>query len=247
MDIKRLGRFGQIRIYTDNGGYMFKTSMTEDELQKYVIHQLNNFYPDNRLSNKEYIFKGAISEALERTHVCFKHVSLPAYHRDGTTYFSHLHSDQYTVFLWFLSNTIWRRFKDAEIAAKLFNLNKALNGFLCMYDAELPDIFLVLHGNGVVLGKASYSNFFVCYQGCTVGAIEGRYPKLGRGVALAPNSTVIGECNVGNLVTIGNQALLRNTDLSDGSLYYRHIDTGRHINQSTDTPWAQTFYNVPIS
>jgi serine O-acetyltransferase len=225
---------------------MFKLTLTIDELGTYVLQQLNNFFPDNRYFHQDPLFKQSLNQALERTEYCFKHVALRAYHQSGTTYFSHLHSDQYTLFLWFLSNSVWKIYQDLDIPAKLFNLNKTLNGVICMYDAEMPDIFLVLHGGGIVLGKATYSDFFVCYQGCTIGAINGVYPKLGKGVVLAPQSSVIGNCNVGNLVTIGNGALLRNRNINSESLYYRHIDTGQHIVEETRTPWAQSFFNIPI-
>ncbi|MDU8673308.1 MULTISPECIES: LbetaH domain-containing protein [Paenibacillus] len=224
---------------------MFKLTLTMDELHNYVLRQLNNFYPDNDLLSKDKLFKDSFDHALERTEYCFQHIALQAYHHQGNTFFSHLHSDQYTLFLWFLSNSVWKRFDDSELASKLFYLNKALNGVVCMYDANMPNIFLILHG-GVVLGKASYSDFFVCYQGCTVGAINGIYPKLGKGVILAPQSSIIGDCTVGDLVTIGNQALLRNRNLDSRSLYYRHIDTGQHAIKRAKTPWAQSFFNVPI-
>ncbi|MCF2716147.1 hypothetical protein LWE69_02255 [Paenibacillus sp. UKAQ_18] len=224
---------------------MFKLTLTTDDLQNYVRHQLNNFYPDNDLLCKDILFENSFNHALERTEYCFQHIALQAYHRQGSTFFSHLHSDQYTLFLWFLSNSVWNIFEDSELASKLFYLNKALNGVVCMYDANMPNIFLIVHG-GVVLGKASYSDFFVCYQGCTVGAIDGNYPKLGKGVILAPQSSIIGNCIVGDLVTIGNQALLRNRNLDSRSLYYRHIDTGQHAVQKAKTPWAQSFFNVPI-
>lgn len=226
---------------------MFKLSLSKEDLQAYVIHQLTHFFPDNRLLPKEKKFSKSFHHALERSEYCFQHVVLKSYHHAGTTFFSHLHSDQYTVFLWYLSNSIWKEFEDTELASKFFYLNKTLNGVVCMYDAGLPDIFLIVHGGGIVLGKATYSDFFVCYQGCTVGAIDGVYPVLGKGVALAPQSTVIGKCIVADHVTIGNQALLRNKDLSFGSLYYRHSDTGQHVIQKTDKPWAQTFFNVPIT
>jgi serine O-acetyltransferase len=225
---------------------MFETSLNSYELQQYVVQQLNNFYPDNRLLHKEKRFESTINRALERTEYCFQHVSLPTYHRDKRTYFSHLHADQYTVFLWFLSNEIWRGFEDEEISSKIFGLNKILNGFHCMYNAELPDIFLVLHGNGIVLGRATYGNYLVCFQGTTVGAVDGHYPTLGSGVTMAPNSSIIGKCNVGNLVTVGNHALLRNRDVTDQSLYYRDIDSGKHSIKFSETPWAQSYYNVPI-
>jgi len=226
---------------------MFKLTLSKEDLQAYVIHQACHFFPDNRLSLGDKLFNRSFNLALERTEYCFKHIALNSYHHKGTTFFSHLHSDQYTLFLWFLSNSIWKEYESAEVASKFFYLNKALNGVACMYDAGMPDIFLIVHGGGVVLGKAVYSDFFVCYQGCTVGAINGVYPVIGKGVAMAPQSSVIGDCRIGDHVTIGNQALLRNTDLNSGSLYYRHTDTGQHITQQTPKPWAQSFFNVPIT
>ncbi|MBU8915021.1 hypothetical protein [Neobacillus sp. 114] len=225
---------------------MLKMSLSIDDLQAYVFHQLKHFFPDNRLSPKEKRFTQSIHQALERTEYCFRHVSLKSFHDNGTTFFSHLHSDQYTLFLWYLSNSAWKEFGDTELASKIFYLNKTLNGVVCMFDAQMPDIFLIVHGGGIVLGKASYSDFFVCYQGCTVGAINGVYPVLGKGVALAPQSTIIGDCKVGDHVTIGNNAVLRNKSLNSGSLYFRHTETGQHVVEQSRKPWAQTFFNVPI-
>lgn len=225
---------------------MLKMTLSMNDLQAYVSAQLNNFFPDNLLSFNDKLFIRSFHQALERTEFCFQHVALKSYHQEGNTYFSHLHSDQYTLFLWFLSNSVWKEYEDTNLASKLFYLNKTLNGVMCMYDANMPDIFLIVHGNGVVLGKASYSNFFVCYQGCTVGAINGVYPVLGKGVALAPQSAVIGNCIVGDNSTIGNQALLRNARLEKGTLYLRNIETGQHFKQLTNKPWAQSFFNVPI-
>jgi serine O-acetyltransferase len=228
------------------GLVMLKLSMSTVDLQKYVLHQMNLFFPDNRSAVTEEKFQRSIHQALERVEYCFKHIALKAYHHEGTTFFSHLHSDQYTVFLWFLSNSLWKEFEDTEYASKLFYLNKTLNGVICMFDAGMPDIFLIVHGGGIVLGKASYSDFFVCYQGCTVGAIDGVYPVLGKGVAMAPQSTIVGSCNVGDRVTIGNQALLRNTNIDSESVYFRDTETGRHTIKQTDISWAQTFFNIPI-
>lgn len=221
-------------------------SLTNIELKQYVLQQLIHFFPDPKVYNNDLLFEQALDRALERTEYCFSHIALPAFHQDGITSFSHLHSDQYTLFLWFLSNEIWKRYEDTELASKLFYLNKILNGVLCMYDAGMPDIFLIVHGGGVVLGKAQYNNFFVCYQGCTVGAIDGVYPILGKGVAMAPHSSIIGQCHVGHCVTIGNQALLRNTNLPSDSLYLSDIVTGAHRQQASTSSWAQTFFNVPI-
>lgn len=222
-------------------------SLPVESLQAYVLRQLEQFFPDGRMVNEKQ-FARAFAYALERAEYCFSRVALKAYHAQGVTFFSHLHADQYTVFLWFLSNSVYKEFEDEAIASKLFCLNKALNGVMCMYDAQLPDIFLILHGTGTVLGKAQYSDFLVCCHGCTVGAAHGVYPVLGRGVALAPSSAVVGHCRVGDHVTIGTGALLRSQDVGSESLYYRDIHTGQAMirKKEKSQSWAQSFFNVPI-
>ncbi len=225
---------------------MFIPTLTTKDLMSYVTRQLNNMFPDKLIRTNDKLFIRSMNEALERTEYCFKHVAMKSYHVEGTTFFSHLHADQYTIFLWFLSNASWKIFEDVDVSSKLFYLNKAINGVISMYDANLPDIFLIIHGGNVVLGKATYNDFFVCYQGSTVGAIEGKYPTLGKGVAMAPHSSIIGPCIVGDRVTLGNQSLLRNRNLKSDTLYYRHIETGQHVTQQTEEFWAQTFFNVPI-
>lgn len=225
---------------------MFQLSMPKTELKAYVINQLDHFFPDKVKWKQETLFDRALGEALERSEYCFQFVALDAYHKNGTTYFSHLHADQYTVFLWYLSNAVWKIFQDHQLASKFFYLNKALNGILCMYDAEMPDIFLILHGAGSVLGKAVYTDFFVACHNCTVGAVHGGYPKLGKGVAMAPMSVIVGSCTVGNNVTIGTQAMLRNRDIKSGLLYYRDVNSGEHQTKLVSRSWAQSYFNVPI-
>src|SRR5690606_38144366 len=120
---------------------MFNLSLNRLELQAYVAKQLYHFFPDRKLNSKDKLFEQSIIQALERVEYCFRHVALKSYHHDGVTSFSHLHSDQYTMFLWFLSNSAWAIFQDQDIAARLFHLNKSLNGVVCMYDTAMPDIF----------------------------------------------------------------------------------------------------------
>jgi hypothetical protein len=57
--------------------------------------------------------------------------------------FDYLHSSQYCIFVYFLSNTIWKQSGDTILPTKLFILNKALNGIDLFYDSatetELKD------------------------------------------------------------------------------------------------------------
>lgn len=225
---------------------MFKLSLAREELKSYVLKQVDTFFPDHWPLQHERLFDSAFSKTLERVEYCFQHIALKGYSCENSTYFSHLHSDQYSMFLWFLSNSVWKEFEDESLASKLFCLNKTLNGLMCMYDALMPDIFLIVHGTGTVLGKASYSNFFVVYHGCTVGAVHGVYPSFGLGVALAPQSTVVGKCVIGNHVTIGTQAFLRNENVKSNSLYYKDIGTGQSGIKTVANSWAQSFFRVPI-
>jgi serine O-acetyltransferase len=123
-------------------------------LTEYVNAQLTHFFPDKENIKKE--LEKHLETALERTLFSLKHVKLRGY-----TEFTYLHSDLYAQFLYFLSNTIWENGENKKLAAKLFYLNKALNGINVMYDTKLPDIFILIHCVGTVLGKAEYSNYFV--------------------------------------------------------------------------------------
>lgn len=226
---------------------MLSLSLPREEFAAYVARQMNHFFPDGHEAEPgDALYRKALDMALDRTFHCFRPVSLPAYNRDGATHLSHLHSDQYSAFLWFLSNSFLRVYGDNLFAQKAFYLNKALNGVVCMYDAQMPDIFLVLHGAGAMLGKAAYQDFFIFCQGVTVGASHGLYPTLGRGVALLPGATVVGPCNVGDGVTFGANTLTNSIDIPPCSVRFIDRDSGEYGLQPKETPWAQQYFNVPV-
>lgn len=215
-------------------------SLAFDELVQYVYKQMNNLFPDNQGQNiLEY--KKEFSITIERLENCFKNIKNKNYSDDKETYFNHLHSDQYTMFLWFLSNTIWHRKNDINICNKLFYMNKSLNGFSCMYDTELPEIFLLLHTVGTVLGKAKYSNYFIAAQGCTVGAHHGIYPKIGQNVSLLPYSSIVGDCSIGNQVSIGINAAVYNTNVEDHTVVFVN-DKGETNYKYKEEAWSKQWF-----
>lgn len=220
-------------------------SLSSTEFRHYVLKQIDNFFPDNKKINNEK-FSISFDLAIDRTHYCFKHLHLTSYCNEGKTYLNHLHSDQYAVFLWLLSNSVWKETGDENLAAKLFYLNKTLHSFNCMYDTNLPDIFLFIHLIGTVLGKAAYSDFLVVTQGCTVGAHHGKYPQLGKGAALLPNSAVIGDSHIGDYVSLGINTLVYEQHIPDRHVVYRD-DLGAIHTKSSVKPWSQQFYNVDFS
>ena len=190
-----------------------KTSLDRRALAEYLERQLATWFPDGN----PVALENVVPRALDRLALCFAPVKLGMYRRDGETYFDHLHTDQYATFLYFASNVAHHR-GDSRLAAKLYGLNKALNGCMCTFDTELPAHVLLIHTVGLMLGKATYGDYLVAVHGATVGTDRGTRPVLGRGVVLFGGCAVIGGCEIADNVTIAAHALVRNERIPAGQI-----------------------------
>jgi serine O-acetyltransferase len=159
---------------------------TREALRDYLADQINHFFPDHVRDVREVIGRD-LDEALDRFGPCANAARMWTPEE-----FYYLHSEQNTVFLYLLANTIWRNRANENICTKLFYLNKALNGFSCFYDTVLPDIFFVGHSPGIVLMRTTYANYFAVYQNCTVGQSNGKAPVMEEGVLMYPGSAILG-------------------------------------------------------
>ncbi|ODV41902.1 hypothetical protein AWV79_31885 [Cupriavidus sp. UYMMa02A] len=179
---------------------------TRASLIEYVCAQIATFFPD-RAEIKPAITRN-FGEAMGRVERCFNANRIWPQGKFNT-----LHSAQYCLFLYYLANTIWRNEEDAGSATRLFLLNKALNGIDMFYEIQMPDIFVLGHSSGIVLAKATYGNYLVLHQHCTVGRNHDVAPVLGEGVVMYPGSSVIGRSQVGNrsVISIGTQVVNRDT------------------------------------
>jgi len=177
------------------------------ELLNYTTAQLENFFPDGQDNTKKTI-DSCLDEALTRLEVCINPVKM---WRSGE--FDYLHSSQYAIFLYYLSNSLWKKGDNIKICTKLFFLNKALNGIDCFYEIEMPDIFFIGHSAGIVLAKATYGNYLVLYQNSTVGKSHGVAPILEDNVTLYPNTAVLGSSHVqnGSVISQGCSVINSNT------------------------------------
>lgn len=203
-------------------------SLSQEELKIYIQQQLRNYFPD------KYEFRGndidsALARALERTEKCFSVINNTAYSDErGQAYFSHLHSDQYAQFLYYLSNSLWDISQNKPICDKLIFLNKALNGFFYSYKGKLPDIFFFVHPVGTVIGNADYSDFLVVSQNVTINTGEDKdgklVPKLGKGLYLAAGAKIIGNETIGDRVSIGVDAVVYNQPVPDDRVVERTQD-----------------------
>lgn len=195
-----------------------RASLAPVALARYVAAQLSVHFPDEDVVTADDLMP-VMPRALERLEHCFSAID-NKYFFDGTqAVFNHLHGDQYCIWLYFLSNELHRQGGGATTCSKLFLLNKALHGCDIFYEVDLPSIFLVVHPLGTVLGRGSYSDYFVAYQRCGVGSNHDIYPTFGKYVTLRPGAAVLGNCTIGDNCQIASQGLVLDRDVPANTLY----------------------------
>ena len=195
-----------------------KISLPKNDFLLMTVNQLNFLFKDKKLVNKKNI-KKSFEIALERTEYCFNKINDKYYSKNKEIFFNHLHTDQYSIFLYFLSNTCFKENSDKSLSDKIYYLNKVLHSIDIFYEVILPDIFLLVHPIGTVLGRAKYSNFFVAYQKCTVGVSNNQHPAFGKFVTLRPGSFVLGKSIIGDNSEISAGSILIDKSIKKNSLY----------------------------
>lgn len=148
-------------------------SATRDQLASLLTLQITSRWVEPNLRD----LSDVVEESLQRIEVSIVRIALPGYSRNGQPFFNHLHGDQSAMWYYLVANTAYRR-GHLELAEHCFLLNKAFNGIVCMYDTQLPEVFVLIHTVGAVLGKATYGNYFVAYQNVTVGTDSGNNQQL---------------------------------------------------------------------
>ncbi len=198
-------------------------SITRNELKEYLSRQLDYFTPDG------YKLEGADTEsaldlALERLEHCMLHINFRHYSQDGQVNFQHLYSDQYSQFLYFYANSLWKLSQNKPLCDKMIVLNKSLNGILCPYTVELPDIFLFLHPIGTIVGNAVFSDYLVIMQNVTVNFADGSDGleplRIGKGVTLSAGCKIIGNKRIGDRSSIGTNTVIYNQEVGDDMIAY---------------------------
>lgn len=196
---------------------MMRLSLPPQQLEAYVLNLVRHHFPDGY--RPTYLVAPLLERTLQRVEHCFSHVHRKYYREGDEVLFDHLNGDHFASLLYFLGNTVWQEIQDTELPTRLFYLNKVMHGLDLFYSVAMPDIFLLVHPLGTVLGNSHYGDYLVVYQNVTVGADEaGIYPNFGSGTVLYAKSAVIGECNLGDDVVLGANAFILNTDVPTGSL-----------------------------
>lgn len=194
------------------------TSIPESQILELVKRQLNNLFGLDE--DESMLIDVNWGGVLLKLSECFSRTPNKYYSRDGETYFNPFHSAQYTIFLYFLSREIFEVSHNSILADKIYYLNKTLNGCDMFYEVKLPSFFMLDHPVGSVIGRAEYSDGFSFGQCCTVGNNKGIYPRLGKNVRMCANSSIIGNCNVGNDVIIAANSGIKDCDVPDNTIVF---------------------------
>lgn len=198
-------------------------SLNKADLALYLSKQLNHFFPDSNPVSSHEISR-YLSDALDRTRLCLGKINRSVFHRNGEAYFDHLHSNANSMFLYLLSNTIFQVENHCTmLAKKLFYLNKNLNSVDVLWDTLLQEYFYFCRPLGTTLANsANYGNYFVVFQGCTVGGSRKGFPIIGNGVIIYTNSSVMGNCRIGDNVRIGAHSSVFNSEIPPNTTVFGH-------------------------
>ena len=221
-----------------------KLSISKDELKEYVRLQLEHFFPD------KIAFKGndvdvAFDIALDRMEYCCKQIKFRHFCVNGEVDFRHTYSDQYCMFLYFLSNSLWKHSQNKNLSDRLVLLNRTLHGCLIPYTVKLPNIFLLVHSIGTILGNVDYSDYLVVLQNVTINAGE---VKIGKGVFFSASSKVIGNCNIGDRTSIGVNTVIFNRNIPNNTVAFVDAVSGTYIERikTNKCKAADYFFDIPF-
>jgi serine O-acetyltransferase len=188
-----------------------------------IEKQLTNILMYDK-KREEDILNESIIIALERLNVCLE-AGNPGpqrkyWFKDGKAIFDIFHTDQYALFLYLLSNTIYKQFNETSLATRIYVLNKMFHSIDVYFEVELPRIFGFGHPLGTILGRATYSDYFGVGQRCTVGNNNGIYPNLSEHVTMLAGSTIIGKSIIGTNCIISSNTYIKDQDVPDNTIVF---------------------------
>jgi serine O-acetyltransferase len=198
----------------------FSSSLDADQLVGFTARLMGNLVPDGADHAPQ---RAHVELALERIERCFSGIHRKYYAGADGVHFDHLNGDHLATFLYLLANSVHAGGGDPVVATKLFSVNKALHGLDLFYSVRLPEIFLLVHPVGTVIGNAEYQDELVIYQNCTIGSQDGVYPKFGKGVVLYSRTSVLGGTVVGDDVVFA-----ANSFVIDAEIPAHSIVVGQH-------------------
>jgi len=210
---------------------MIDLSLPAPDLERYVRRLIANHLPDD--TDLPPIDPRLFERTLARVEHCFSRIARKYYQKNGKPVFDHLNGDHMASFLYFLGNTIWRETANDALPTRLFYLNKIMHGLDLFYSVTMPDVFMLVHPLGTILGNAKYSDYLVVYQNCTVGAVTTVYPQFGTGTILYSRSSVIGACVSGDNVVFAANSFVVDAAIPDNTVVVGQYPSHKNLPNKT--------------
>ncbi len=152
---------------------------------------------------------------------CFKASENKYYRIQGEVYFNPFHADQYCIFLYWLSRSLFELHPtNRSLADRVFYLNRVMNSVDLYYEVILPDVIFVGHPLGSIMGRAQYGTHFSFAQYCTVGNNKGIFPKIGNLVKFFSNSMLLRNCSIGDHVWISANTYVKDQDVPSNNIVF---------------------------
>jgi serine O-acetyltransferase len=191
----------------------------KEDILKGLMRQLNSFFSISDIEIE--VLNSLFETTLERCEFNFAKNNNKYYSKSDEAYFNPYHSGQYTVFLYYFSNTIFNKNKGfLKLADKIYYLNRTMNACDLFYEVALPEIFMLDHPLGSVLGRAQFGDYFQFSQNCTVGNNKNIFPVIGEHVTMSANTMILGNSKIGNHVILGAGACVKDQDIPANSLVF---------------------------
>lgn len=186
------------------------------DLSVYISSQIDVFLPG--LFSKEEIteqLRPIVADAHEKSITCL--CRQPAF-RDITSVDA-LHSRQYSTLLYFVGRIAHAH--DARLSQGVSYLNKILHGVDIFGHIVLPEIFVIGHTSGIVLGSATYGENLVFFHGVTVGRYLDQRPRIGKNVILFSDVQVLGRSQIGDGVVVSAGTRITNQVVPDNTIVFQ--------------------------
>ena len=204
--------------------YRFSIKTVRDMLLNQISCNYFKSIEDESLITKH------LPKAIERFEKCIKDCSNKYYYKvneEGVRepYFDPLHSCQWTLFLYFMANTIFKyeneRKESARVVCdKIYGQAKSMSGCDLYFEVEMPEVFFFDHPLGSHLGRAKYGNNFSFIQGCTVDDKDGKFPEIGNNVVMLTGSKIIGDSCIGDNCIISEGTIIVDEKIGANSIVY---------------------------
>lgn len=130
---------------------------------------------------------------------------------------------------------------DTDLAYFWYRKNRIDHGLETYYEVDYPQHIKFIHPIGCVLGRATYGDYLVCFQGSGVGStLDGHRPTLGTDVVLFPGARVLGNTGIGNNVFITANTVVQECIVPDNSVVFM----GLRADRSYGAVWKPTKHSV---